>query len=49
MDNTGIDKTITGVFGQSNVKLVEDKIVITGTEREVKRIAEAVKSYRQRN
>lgn len=43
LDNTGIDKTITGVFGQSNVKLVEDKIVITGTEREVKRIAEAVK------
>ena len=44
LDNTGIDKAITGVFGgQSNVKLVEDKIVITGTEREVKRIAEAVK------
>lgn len=43
LDNTGIDKTITGVFGQSNVKLVEDKIVITGTEREVKRIAEAIR------
>ena len=48
LDNTGIDKSVVNVFGQSNVRVIEDKIVITGTEREVKRIADAVRKMQQK-
>lgn len=48
LDNTGIDKTITSVFGNSNVKIIEDKIVVSGTEREVKRISNAIKELQQK-
>ena len=48
LDNPGIDKSITSVFNSSSVKIVEDKIIITGTEREVKRIAEAIKKMQKK-
>lgn len=48
LDNTGIDLSLTSVFGNSNVKIVEDKIIISGTEREVKRISDAVKQLQKK-
>ncbi len=48
LDNTGIDASISAVFGSSNVKIVEDKIIVSGTEREVKRIAQAIRQLQQK-
>lgn len=49
LDNTGIDKSITTVFSNNSVKILEDKIVICGTEREVKRISGAIKKLQEKN
>ena len=49
LDNTGIDKSIANVFGSSNVKIIEDKIIVTGTEREVKRISDAIRKMQKKD
>ena len=49
LDNPGIDQSITQVFQKTPLKIVEDKIVITGTEREVKRIADAVRKLQKKD
>jgi len=48
IDNTGIDSQALASFGQS-VKACEDKIIVTGTEREVKRICLALEQLQKRS
>ena len=48
LDNTGIDKNSLNVFGQQ-VKTCEDKIIISGTERDVKRIKKAIQALQKRS
>ncbi len=48
LDNTGISADVCSVFGKSSVKLVEDKVIIAGSEREVKRISAAIKQLQKK-
>jgi hypothetical protein len=48
LDNTGIETTALAVLGPQ-VKSCEDKIIISGTEREVKRIKKAVLQLQKRS
>lgn len=48
LDNTGIDANSLSVFGQQ-VKTCEDKIIISGSERDVKRIRKAIETLQNRS
>ena len=47
LESTGISDSINAVFG-NQVKTIGDKIVITGTERQVKRISDAVTKLQEK-
>ena len=49
LDNTNFDKSLSSVFSSSAVKILEDKIIVTGTEREVKRISDAIRKMQKRD
>jgi type II secretory pathway component GspD/PulD (secretin) len=48
LDNTGIDSNSLNVFGPQ-VKTCEDKIIISGSERDVKRIRKAIETMQKRS
>ena len=48
LDNTGIDKGSLNVFGPQ-VKTCEDKIILSGSERDVKRIRKAIEALQKRS
>lgn len=48
LDNTGIDAKSLAVFG-SQVKTCEDKIILSGSERDVKRIKKAIEALQKRS
>lgn len=48
LDNTNIASNISTVFSGVTVRIVEDKIIVMGTERNVKRVADAIRQLQKK-
>ncbi|MDD2640141.1 MAG: hypothetical protein PHS65_04025 [Arcobacteraceae bacterium] len=48
-DSAGIDKSLESVFDSGKVKILKDKIIISGTERDLTKISNAIKEITDRS